>query len=155
MADLFLSCVISRAGLGLPDLEINDGYIYQASTQFLGAAVNFNRQQATSPYIDGAVTVARTLEMVTEPLAVEVWGRTGLDATLKNSYLRENMNILTAAFWQDSFTLTITVEDALYAYRAEAADVQLAWVGNRFIAKKGLITFTVPRQPRSLVDGLL
>lgn len=155
MADLDLSVLISRSALSLADLEINDGYIYQASAQFLGTLVSWNRTQITSPFIDGASTVARQLEMVQEPVGVEVWGRTGIDATLKNSYLRDNLNVLAQAFWQDSFTLTVTVEDAVYAYQAEAADVQVTWSGPRFIAKKGLITFTVPRQPRSLVDGLL
>jgi hypothetical protein len=155
MADLALSVLISRAGLGLSDLEVNDGYIYKASTQFLGALVSWNRTTITGPSSDGGVTVERQLQMVQEPMAIEVWGRTALDATMRNSTLRVNMNALVAAFWQDNFVITVTEEDAVWAYQCEAADVQVTWNGNRSMAKRGLITFTIPRQPRSLVDGLL
>lgn len=155
MADLSLSVLVSRTALALPDLQINDGYVYKASTQFLGALVSWNRTTITGPSSDGAVTVERQLQMVQEPLGVEVWGRTALDATMRNSTLKANMNVLAAAFWQDSFVISVTEEDAFWAYQCEASDVQVTWNGNRSMAKRGLVTFTVPRQPRSLVDGLL
>lgn len=155
MADLDLDVWVSRELLALDPLNINGGTRFKTSTTFLGSLVSWNRTQVGSPYMDGKVTVNRVLEQVQEPVAVEVWGRTLADATMTNAQLRINMNTLCQAFWQDAFTVTVDIDGATYTYQCEAADVQVAWDGNRFRAKRGLITFTVPRQPRSLVDGLL
>lgn len=155
MADLDMSVVISRDNLALGPLEINDGYIYQIGDQFLGGQVSYDRQEVGGPNTDGSLTTGRTLQKVQEPVAVEVWGRTNLDASLRNAALQANIDALSAAFMQNTFTLSVTIDTAVWEYSGEAADVQITWMGTRFMAKKGKVTFTVPRQPRELLRGLL
>jgi hypothetical protein len=149
--DLNLTVLVQRDSLGLTPLSINDGKVYRASTQFLGGAVSWNRTQVTSPYIDGSVTVNRQRQMVQEQVAIEVSGRTVASPTLSNVQLKANFDTLCQAFLQDSFTLTVEIDTAVYEYQCEAADYQITWTGPRFIAKQGLITFTVPRQPNAAV----
>ena len=140
MPDLGLDVSVSRALLGLADLAINDHLAYYLSPQFLGGQVTWNRQQATSPFVDGAVTTYRTRGMVTEQLGVEVLGDTPGE-------LDGNLAVLLAAFVQDSFHLAVAIGAQSWEYLCEAADYQVAWSGPRFIARQLQVLFGVPRQP--------
>jgi hypothetical protein len=151
---LDLSVVLTRDWLGLAPLEINDRVRYKIADQLMGTQVTYNRNQITSPWMDGAVTVSRQLEVISEPVSVEVWGRHGEGDPLSNAVLQQNMATVLRAFNQDNFTLTIAVENATYAYQCEAADYQVTWTGNRFLAKEGYIAFSVPRQPMALTGGV-
>lgn len=142
-ADLSLSVTVSRTLLGLSDLPINDHVTYYVAPQFLGGQVQWNRQQVTSPFTDGAVTVYRNRQLVTEQIAVEVMARTGAE-------LKAAVDTLIDAFLQDSFTLTVTSDGATYQYACEAADYALLWAGPRMIARQAQVMLSVPRQPAAL-----
>lgn len=161
MADLTMSVTVSRTALALPLLQVNDGAIYRCSAApFMGEQVAWNRNQITSIYIDGSVTVGRQRQVVNEQLAFEVSGRDPANLAVgpTQRQFQTNMAVLITAFSQDNFTLDLIIgagADAThYTYRAEAADVQVAWVSARFIARQGLVTFTVPRQPVPVAGGV-
>jgi hypothetical protein len=142
MPDLGLAVTVSRSALALTDLDINDHVAYRCAAQLLGGQVSWRRNQVSSPWIDGAVTVSRAREMVTEQLGVEVFGATATE-------LETNVAALVQAFGQSSFTLTVTVEGLAHGYACEAADINYAqfWNGPRLVARQAQLVFSVPRQP--------
>jgi cellobiose phosphorylase len=147
VADIVLSATVSRTLLGLPDLEIGHGDRYYLSPQFLGANLQWTRQQAASPFMDGQVTTQRTRQNVTETVGVEIKADTAADL---QAYTAE----LIQAFVQDSFVLTVTADGATFAYRCEAADYQVAsWSTPRMVSKQGQVLFQMQRQPVALVGG--
>jgi hypothetical protein len=145
--DLAMSVTLSRTLLGLGDLEINDHLNYAVGPQLLGGTVAWNRQKATSPFLDGEVTTQRSRQNVTEQVAVEVYAGDAAE-------LKANTAALITAFCQDSFVLTVTLEGTFYVYQCEAADVTIAWVGARMMAHQGQVTFAVPRQPVPLLGAV-
>jgi|SRR6184192_3654342 len=147
MPDITLSVTVSRTGLGLSALEINDHLDYYIAPQFLGANAQWNRTQVTSPFLDGSVTTQRYRQTVNEQLGVEVLGASQAD-------LQAKLSALLGAFFQDSFTITITVDGTAYAYACEAADYQVNWNGPRFIAAQVQVVFSVPRSPAPVSGGV-
>lgn len=146
-SDLQLSVTVTRDALGLQPLEVANSEDYYCSPQFLGAAVQWNRQQVQSQWLDGAVTTSRRRNMVTEQIGIEVVGDT-LDG------LQAKMNTLISAFIQDSYQLAVATPGTLRIYQCEAADYQDAsWTTPRQVACQGQIVFSVPRQPVALAGG--
>lgn len=140
MPDLGLSVQLSRAALGLAPLEINDHVSYYVGPQLLGGQVQWTRQQASSPYLDGAVTTSRARQMVTEQIAVEVLGSTAVQ-------VQARAVALVAAVLQDAFTLTLAADASTWSYTCEAADYQLVWSGPRLVARQLQVLLSLPRQP--------
>jgi hypothetical protein len=161
MPDLVMSATISRTLLNLSPLQINDGVVYRVSSEsFLSGQMQWTRNQISSIYIDGAVTVARSRQIMNENFAVEVAGfnPANIGAGVSQVYFQANMAALIAAMSQDSFTLDLLVgvnpDTVHYTYTGEAADVQVAWTTPRFAAMRGLVTFTMPRQPVPMAGGV-
>jgi hypothetical protein len=161
MPDLTMSATISRDLLGLSALQINDGTVYRISSEsFLSGQMQWTRNQISSIYIDGAVTVARSRQIMNENFAVEVAGYNpaNLKLALTQNYFQANMAALIAAMSQDTLTLDLLVgpsgDQVHYTYTGEAADVQVAWTTPRFAAMRGLVTFTMPRQPVPVAGGV-
>lgn len=147
MSDIDISVTVSRDALGLPPLEIASAIDYYCTPQFLGAAVQWDRQQVSSRWLDGDVTTARRRKSVTEQIGVEVRG-----PNLKA--VQTSINTLIDAFCQDSFTLTVTADGAVRAYACEAADYQdLSWTTPRLAGAAGQVLLQVPRQPVALKGG--
>lgn len=147
MPDLTLSVAVTRSLLGLADLNINDHLNYAIGPTFLGAQVQYQRNQAASVFLNGAVTVTRNKQMVTEQVQVEVYGGS-------TAGLQTNLSTLLTAFGQDSFTLAISINGQTQSYACEAADYQLMWTGPRWISKQVQVEFQLPRQPDALTGGL-
>lgn len=146
-ADVVLSVKISRTLLGLASLEIASGSNYYIGTQFLGAAVPWERQQVSSQWLDGAVTTSRHRQMVTEQIAVEV-----VATTLP--LVQAAIKTLIEAFQQNSFTMTVVAGGATRVYQCEAADYQdLSWTTPRLAGAQGQVLLQVPRQPVALSGG--
>ena len=142
-----MSVLVSRTLLGLPALQINDHLNYKVAPQFLGGNVQWNRTKVTSPFLDGEVTTQRTRQNVSEQVAVEIYAGSA-------AQLQTNTAALIAAFNQDSFTLTVTLDGTVYAYQCEAADAQTMWTGPRMMAHRGQVLFAVPRQPVPLIGAV-
>src|SRR3954471_7485848 len=139
-----MSVTVTRTLLGLPDLELNDFVRYSIGAQFLGGNVSWNKQQVGSIFVDGQTTTARSMQNVTEQVAVEVYAE-DIDE------LRANTTEVDQAFFQDSFVMTVTVDGVVYAqYMCEAADRQLTWTGPRLIEHQNAIVYSMPRQPLPL-----
>lgn len=148
MADIALSVTVSRVLLGAEPLEINDHTTYRLAPGSMGGAVSWNNQRVSSPFMEGEATIFRTRGMVVEPVVVEVLGT-------DSQALRTNLNALVGAFIQDTFALSLTVDNVLFSYACEAADYQVSWVGPRFVARQLQVSFQVPRQPVPLNQAVL
>lgn len=147
MVDLGLSVVITRASLGLPDLQLNDHDAYYVSSdQFMGAQSAWTRNQVSSPFIDGSVTVSRQRAMVNEPLSIEVLGEDPLDAQSKITALKQ-------AFDQSDFNIGVQLGAATWQYQCEAADTTIARSTPRLVANQWQVVFSVPRQPVPITGG--
>lgn len=154
MSDIDLTVLVDRSALGLAPLNLNDGVLYKIGKQLLGGQLAWERTTISSPYVHGEETVHRRMQNVQEPLSVEVFGRTTDGALMTNSTLQQNMATLWTAFQQDAFTVTVLLDDAIYTYQCEAAEMQVTWLGTRFTAKQGEVNFTVPRKPLALAGGV-
>lgn len=147
MSDLGMTVVLSRDLLGLGDLDVNDHSNYYISSQsFLSAQMQWTRQQATSVWLDGAVTVTRQKQMVQEPVTFEVLGDDITD-------LQANVKALYDCLMQDSFTMGIAIGSAVWEYQCEAADFSVSWNGPRLIANQVQVTASIPRQPDPISGG--
>lgn len=146
MPELSMGVVLTRDLLGLGDLAINDHLNYYIGPQFLGSMVSWNRQQATSPFIDGAVTTYRTRSQVTEQVLVEVLGDSAAE-------LHTNLAALVAAVCQDAYRLNVSVDGQSWAYACEAADYQVAWAGPRLVARQVQVSLGIPRSPVPISGG--
>jgi hypothetical protein len=146
-ADVALTVTISRAALGLPPLEIATSPDYYIGTQFLGAAVQWERQQVGSVFLDGMVTTNRHRQMVTEQIAVEI--------TCDNlGQVQAKIIELIQAFIQDSFTMTVHADNSTRVYNCEAADYQdMSWTTPRLSGAQGQVLLSVPRQPVAVSGG--
>lgn len=140
MPDLTLSVLVSRTILGLSDLQINDHTNYFIAPGSFGGAVTWNRTQVQSPYIDGAVTVNRTRNMVNDAINVEVRGN-------DTAGVHTNLQALLNAFIQDNYTITVSVNGSSRQYACEAADYHAEWTGPRWVANQIQVALTVPRFP--------
>jgi hypothetical protein len=144
VTDVDLSVEVNRDALALLPLEIADGNPYFVSTQFLGTGISWDRQTVSSRWVDGDYTVSRRRGNVVEQVAVEV----RCASTLA---LRLATEVLIAAFTQDNYTMTVTVDGQVWAYQCEAADYQaLQWSTPRLAAHQGQMLFGVPRRPIAL-----
>lgn len=147
MPDASISLVISRDQLGLDDLELNDHVMsYISSQNFLGAAVQYQRNQIQSPFIDGQITTFRSLQSVQDNLTLEVLG--GSHKTMIN-----NLNTIVAAFLQDTYNLRIKFGVTSIQYACEAADYTVDYTSERWIQPQALVTFSFPRQPTPVSGG--
>ena len=146
--DLSMSVTISRTLLGLTPLEINDQLLYKIAPGLLGGQVTWQRITASSPYMDDDITVNRRRGRVSEPLLVEVFGRSKAQPNADNpAILKTNLGTLVQAMVQDTFDLTITLDAQTYIYACEAADYSMAWSTPRFVARQLQVAFVVPRAP--------
>lgn len=144
VTDVDLSVEINRDALALLPLEIADGHPYYVATQFLGSGVAWDRQTVASRWVDGDFTTSRRRGNVTEQVAVEV-------ACASTAALLLATEVLIAAFTQDAFTMTVTIDGRIWAYQCEAADYQsLQWSTPRLSAHQGQVLFGVPRRPVAL-----
>lgn len=151
MADIVFAVIISRDDLGLADLDLNDHVNYYISNQnFLGQTVTFNRNQISSPFIDGQITTFRNMQSIQDQLTLEVLSSDGSYLALMN-----NVRAAVAAFLQDSYTLTFEygVSARTVKYQCEAADYTIDYDNQRWIAPQINATFAFYRQPIALVGG--
>lgn len=140
MSDLGMSVLVTRVSLGLPDLELNDFENYYVGPEFLGGQETFLRSTAGSPFLDGQVTTYRQRANVQETIQVECLGDSEADLRAKVAALKD-------AWWQDSFTLNLTIGSQSWQYAFEAADVAVPWTGPRLVANQVQVLFTAPRKP--------
>lgn len=140
MSDLTVSAAVTRTDLGLSNLNINDHDKYILSTTILGGSVAWQKNQVSSPYVDGDITITRRRPTVIEPFEVYVYGTSG--ATLMT-----NTQALIDAFSQDSFSLSVTINGATRQYACETADYSLEYSHTKFASHMCTVRFQLPRNP--------
>lgn len=146
MSDLGLSASLTRPELGLDDLDINDHLNYYLSPNFMGGMVQWTRQQATSPFLDGAVTTYRSRQMVNENITLEVLGDT-------DAQMWDNVRALIACVCQSKYNLGLAVGSEVHQWMCEAADYQFNWNAPRIIANQVQLVINMPRQPVAIQGG--
>lgn len=146
MPDLGMSVSISRDSLSLTPLDINDHLSYYVTADSFGRQVQWSRQKAESPFIDGDVTTYRTRQKVNSQIGVEVLGGSQAE-------VQANVNTLIQAFSQSQYDLSIAIGGANWQYDCEAADYQEVWTGPRWVARQLQVIFTVPNQPVPLIGA--
>lgn len=148
MTDVAMSVTITRSSLGLLDLDINDHLNYiVAGPEFLGGQMSWERNQVSSPFVDGDFTVNRRRQNVTENVVIEIMAGSGLE-------LQVNTRVLTQAFSQDEFYMKVEINRATSIYLCEAADYRLITSGPRYVAHQIQSVFSVPRRPIPTSEGL-
>lgn len=146
MPDLSVAASVTRALLGLPDLDLNDHSSSYLGAAFLGSQQTWTRTEVTSPFVDGAATTYRTRAVVQQPLALEVLGADAAE-------LQVNLRALLDAFSQDHYVLNFSLGASAFAYACEAADYQIDWTPARLAANQKLLSLSIPMQPGSLLAG--
>ncbi len=144
MADLTVVAAVTRTDLGLDPLDINDHSKYVLTTTILGGSVAWQKNQVSSPYVDGDITITRRRPTVMEPFEVYVYGTNG-------STLMSNTEALIDAFSQDSFSLSITINGATRQYACETADYTIEYTHTKFASHMCTVRFQLPRSPIATV----
>jgi len=137
---LTFSASVTRSSLGLGDLNIHDGVNYTMSSSIMSGSIAWQRNQVSSPYVDGDVTVTRRRPNISEQLPIYVYGA-------DHAEVATNVATLLNAFLQNSYNLGITVGNQLYQYQCEAADYQMDWNHARMHSTQTLVNLQVPRRP--------
>lgn len=147
MTNMTLGFTVSRTLLSLSALDLNDHTNYWISPGTWGATKSWNRTQAASVYADGKITTHRVLEMVNEPLIVEVRGTS-------NAVMFTNLRTLITAMSQDNFQITTNFNGDTSVWQCETSDLQtVVFTGPRIIAKQLQVTYAVLRQPNPVSGG--
>lgn len=140
---LTTSASITRTLLGLDELNLNDHVNYSLAAGIMGGQVTWERNEVSSPWVDGELTVSRRKRNVQENIVVNVYGA---------SYagLQARMQSLIAAFTQDNFAIYFGISGMGRGYKCFAADYQVSWDTARMKALNVPITFMVPRLPNPI-----
>ncbi len=140
MTDLTVAASVTRDDLGLGTLNINDHSNYILTSTILGGTVAWQKNQVSSPYVDGDITITRRRPTVMEPFEVHVYGTSG-------GSLMTNASTLITAFSQDSFSLSIAINSATRQYECEAADYTIEYAHTKFSVNMCTVRFQLPRSP--------
>lgn len=137
---LTLAASVTRDELGMGDLNINDHTSYALGVNILGGQVAWQKQQVTSPYIDGDITITRRRPTVMETIEINVYGT-------NHSTLITRLKTLVQAFSQDTFNLGVSFNGTLRQYQCEAADYSIEYNQPKIHSHQCLVRFSVPRNP--------
>lgn len=141
-----LDATVTRTELGLGVLHLNDHVNYILDDEILGGSTSWQRQTTKSPYVDGEFTVNRVLGDVEERISLDV---------LSDNHIGLQANIvqLVKAFSQARYTLTMYVDDSVWAYDCEAADYTVGWEKTRRMVHRSTVQLLVRRSPKLLTGG--
>lgn len=139
-----LSAAVTRSSLGLGALDLNDHLNYEVTTEIFGGQTSYERQVASSPYVDGSVTVHRRKNNVNDTFVVYVMGADQVE-------VQNNVKTLIDAFSQDVFNVTVLLDSAEYTYQCEASDYQIEWSHVHFHNRKVRVIFSLSRKPIATV----
>ena len=103
-----------------------------------------SRVWATSAYVPGGVEVLSVAGMVAATLKVFVYETTGAGW----GQLETDLTTLIDAFDQSSYTVTLTIDAATFAWTCADADVQIDGFSRLAVIGLALgVTFDIPRSP--------
>jgi hypothetical protein len=137
---VYFAATVTRGSLGLSNLNIHDGLNYIVTNKILGAQVAWDKNQVSSPWVDGDVTISRRRPNVSEPFSIHVHGDDHAD-------MKNNVQVLLEAFMQNQYNLAVTVGNQLFQYKCETADYQMEFDQSKMFATMTTINFQIPRRP--------
>jgi hypothetical protein len=142
---LSVTSLVTRDSLGLSALNINDHTNFILGAQIMGGTVAWERNQVSSPWVDGDITISRRRPNVQENLQVNILGS-------DQGVMLANIQTIVEAFTQDEFVLTIGLDGNQYWYGCEAADYSIEW-GIKMHSNQCMVTFMLPRKPIALAGA--
>jgi len=131
---------------GLSFLDLNDRYVYRATSESLQAATyGRNRTVVTSSMYDGEWEVHSTLSNVTENIAVYV---NGVDQSVVGEYIQRVVD----AFSQHVYQVKVTMGTESTYWRCFPAEYSIdrshVYLHNRM----AVVKFQVPRFPKTTTE---
>lgn len=132
---------LTRSELGLSTLDLNDQVNYIVAETLFGGQQSWNRQTVKSPFVDGEFTVHRSMSQRQERVGIQVLGDT-------QTTLQTNLDALLTALSQFRFNLIWTADSVQRTYNCETADYQIDFSRERWMARKVLVTASVPVYPK-------
>jgi hypothetical protein len=154
MSSFGLSVKVTRTQLGLADLELNDNLNYRmAGGELFQANVSWERQTTKSPYVEGEFTTNRRRNNVQETMAFDVFPGNSAGISGQSKFaLEANLQQIIAAMTQDSFRMDVVVSKSTqwqqeWHWNCEASDYSVQMTNARFVARQGIVTFMVIRNP--------
>lgn len=140
MADLNVTGSVSRSGSSA--LQLNSGGLKIVSAGPGGKS--WKRIFVDGRYQHGRALIGATLEQMTAPLVVRVYGDTW-------SHVSNRAQTLIDAFSQRTYTLTITIDGIQSRWRCEPADINIvggdSWQKFHAMANMQEYQIMVPRDP--------
>ena len=140
MGGIALSATVTRSALGLLVLNINDHKDYIISTTMLGGSVTWQKQQVSSPYVDGDITITRRRPTIVEPIEIYVYGNNGTDLT-------NNVAKLIEAFTQDEFLMSIKINNSDRQYKCECSDYTIEYANTKYATNMTLVKLKWEKYP--------
>lgn len=141
VSDISLSAKVTRTDLGLGDLDINDSTNYRiAGPSVMEGTTSWERNQVSSPWVEGDITISRRRGNVTSQLAIYVNADTIGDMMSKTRTLVD-------AFTQNRFTLQINMGTAVNQWDCEAADYTVQMDTAHVYNMYSVVTFSLQRKP--------
>lgn len=138
-AAISLAAPLTPGNLGL----INSTY---ALRSLVMGDVQWRRETAESPYVDGGVQIAAVLGKPQGTAVVRVTGTSHSD-------LQTKLNTLFAAFKQTSFVLSLTIDGSSYGWLCDCADYRYDFDFLMRHRKVAMATFSFPRDPTPVLGG--
>lgn len=143
MNEVVIQGWITRAELSLGDLQLVDDGVYRMHPVLEASTVTYDRLQAQSRFVDGAVTVMRRKNQGTMQVAIDVIGSTSIE-------MQNRKATLINAFSQKTFEFYMQLDTALYGWRGECADCNIEWEQVRIHNKQMTVTFDFPNNPQPI-----
>jgi hypothetical protein len=144
---LTLTAYVTRDELGLGDLDINDGVNFKVAGAFMGGSVAWQRNNVSSPYIDGDITVSRRRGDIVEPVEIWVYGD-------NHTELRDNLGELLTAFTQENYNLSFNFDGRNRKYDCKCADYTVSYEQAFVHSKMHKVVFNIPRNPIAIYGGI-
>jgi len=143
MSEVVVQGWITRAELSLGNLQLVDAGVYRMHPIIEASTVTYDRLQAQSRFVDGAVTVMRRKNQGTMQVAIDVIGSTTLEMQARKQTLID-------AFSQKSFEFYMQLDSALYGWHGECADCNIGWDHVRIHNREMTVTFDFPNNPQPI-----
>jgi hypothetical protein len=124
---------------GWLNLDDHENYIV-GSDSFAASAMQWRRNQVTSPYVAGKFTVGAVADQVTENVTVYVLGESQAE-------LQINLANLIDAVSQVAFELSWTADNTSYTWSCDSADYTIDFINANLFARQLAVKLQIPRNP--------
>lgn len=134
---------------GVEEISLNDGANFRmAASDWGNKQQTLRRIEVESPYYDGTYPVHSTKGNVNENISVYVYG-------FSQNHVTENLLLLEELFNQDTYTITVRMDDHLETWNCWPADYAVE--RSHVFMHNGMAVFkaVVPRHPKVSYEAIL